>query len=335
MTSLGLAAAVLARPESWWGRRAFAVAKCVAGAAALASVVLLPYLLPYWRASHGQGLNRSLDQILPTFWQDYLTTPARFDYWILERFTSTTGLFPGFLGVALAGYAIARGTLKNPLPRMCFAFGLCGIVLSFGSILPGYAILYRAFPPLGGIRALSRFGYLGIVAVAILAGYAVADMRRRIRRPALATAVAVAIPMVVTLESLAAPIGYQPFLRIPPIYHQLDAVRGAVVAEFPLAPHQYIFANAPAMLNSTTSFYRLWNGYSGFIPQSYLDHYDAVESFPNPDAIAALRAHGVTHVFVHHDAYSPAQIEQMHQTPDLREIAADGLVALYELRRGS
>jgi hypothetical protein len=50
MTALGLAAATLARPESWWGRRGIAVAKHVAIAAALASVVVLPYLFPYWRS---------------------------------------------------------------------------------------------------------------------------------------------------------------------------------------------------------------------------------------------------------------------------------------------
>jgi hypothetical protein len=335
MTTLGLAAAVVSRPESWWGRRGLDIAKSLVAAAALASLVLLPYLWPYWRAHADQGLNRSLEAIAPALWRDYLTTPARFDYWLLERWTSSTGLFPGFVGLALTAYAIATGTLRDPRARMCLALGVCGVTLSFGAGLPGFSLLYAAFTPLHGIRAIGRFGYLGTVAVAVLGGFGLAAMRRRIGRPVLAIAAGIVVPLVLTLESLAAPIGYRRFEGIPPIYHRLDAEPSAVVADLPLAAHQVIYLNAPAMLNSTTSFYRLVNGYSGFIPASYFRISDAVASFPAAGAIAALKANGVTHVFVHDDEYSPAQIEQIRQTPDLRQIAADGLVALYELRRGS
>jgi hypothetical protein len=157
-------AAVVSRPESWWGRRALEVTKYLATAAALASLVLLPYLWPYWRAHADQGLNRSLAAIAPASWRDYLTTPARFDYWLLERWTSSIGLFPGFVGLALTAYAIATGALKDPRARMCLALGVCGVVLSFGADVPGFSLLYAAFTPLHGIRAIGRFGYLGTVA---------------------------------------------------------------------------------------------------------------------------------------------------------------------------
>jgi hypothetical protein len=333
MTTLGLAAAVVSRPESWWGRRGLDVAKALFSAAVLASLVLLPYLWPYWRAHADQGLNRSLAAITPAFWQDYLTTPARFDHWLLERWTSYTGLFPGFVGLALTAYAISTGALRDARARMCLALGVCGVVLSFGRDVPGFSLLYAAFTPLHGIRAISRFGYLGTVAVAVLGGFGLAAMRRAIGRPAFATAVGIVFPLILTIESLAAPIGYRRFEGIPSIYHLLDAEPAAVVADLPLAAHQVIYLNAPAMLNSTASFYRLVNGYSGFIPASYFRISDAVADFPAAGAIAALKANGVTHVFVHDDGYSRAQVEEIHQTPDLRRIASDGLVALYELRR--
>jgi hypothetical protein len=333
MTTLGLAAAVVSRPESWWGSRGIDVVKNLVAAAALASLVLLPYLWPYWRAHADQGLNRSLEAVAPAFWQDYLTTPARFDHWLLERWTSFNGLFPGFVGLALTAYAITAGALRDPRARMSLALGVCGVALSFGPDLPGFSLLYAAFLPLHGIRTIARFGYLGTVAVAVLGGFGLAAMRRNIGRPALAIAAGIVVPLILTLESLAAPIGYERFEGIPQIYHRLDAEPSAVVADLPLASHQVIHLNAPAMLNSTASFYRLVNGYSGFIPASYFRISDAVASFPAASAIAALKANGVTHVFVHDDGYSPAQIEQIHQTPDLRQIVADGPIALYELRR--
>jgi hypothetical protein len=333
MTTLGLAAAALARPESWWGKRGLSVAKYLAVAAALAALVVLPYLFPYWRSHQGQGLNRSVTDLLPACWRDYLTTPARFDYWLLRRWWSSTALFPGFVGMALAGYAIARGALEDPRARMCLALGVCGVVLSFGASVPGFSLLYLAFPPLHGIRAISRFGYLGIVAVAVLGGFGVAAIGRQARRSTLAAAAGVVIPIVLALESLAAPIHYMYYDGIPPIYHRLDAHRSAVVAELPLAPREDFFTNAPPMLNSTTSFYRLLNGYSGFTPQSYFDHYDALEGFPDPNAISALQRFGVTHVFVHTDMFSMGQLEHLRQASGLRRIAEEKSVELYEVLR--
>ena len=64
---------------------------------------------------------------------------------------------------------------------MCLAVGVAGFLVSFGTSLPGYSLLYRAIPLLHGIRATNRFGYLVIVGVATLAGFALAELRRRWR----------------------------------------------------------------------------------------------------------------------------------------------------------
>jgi PA14 domain len=331
MTIVALAAALLARPASWRGRRGLAVTKFLAVAAGLASLVVLPYLLPYWRVHRAHGMSRSIADMIPAVWPDYLTTGARFDQWLLRGWGSEAALFPGFVALALAAYALARGALADPRARMCAVLGAVGIVVSFGASVPGFSLLYLVFPPLQGIRALSRFGYLGIVAVAVLSGFGVAAIGRHARRSAFAAVAAVVVPILLIVESLAAPIRYQYESGIPPIYHRLDADRSAVVAELPLAPHNEVFANAPAMLHSTTSFYRLLNGYSGFTPLSYFHHYDALAGFPAPEAIAALQRYGVTHVFVHTDSFSAEQVERLRTAPGLRLIAEERSVALFEV----
>jgi hypothetical protein len=331
ITTIGLAAAALARPRDWWGAKAWGVAKHVAIAAVVSALVLLPYLLPYWRATQELGIVRSIDDMLPAVWQDYLMTPARIDYLFLARFWAGTALFPGLVGLLLTVVAVGAGALKDPRARMCAALGICGVVLSFGPAVPGFQVLYAIFPPLQGIRAISRFGYLGTVAVAVLGGFGLAAIVRSARRPALAAAAVVAITTLVTLESLAAPIRYLYDPGVPPIYHRLDARPNAVVADLPLAPYEDVFANAPAMLNSTAGFYRLINGFSGFTPQSYVEHHDALAGFPDAASIDALRRFGVTHVFVHTDMYRDGQLARLRESSGLRMIAKETSVELYEV----
>jgi hypothetical protein len=330
MTSLALVAAVLARPGSWRDKSGRFVWAYLVLTAALSAVLLLPGLLPYWRASQQQGFTRSLEGLGQASWHTYLGTVWRFDYWLLAPWADSN-LFPGFCGLALTGYAIARGAFRDPRVRMCLAFGACGVVLSLGPAMPGFALLYRLFLPLHGIRDVSRFGFLGVVAVAVASGYAVADLRRRFSGSAAGALVPAGILLFLVLEAVPVRIDYLPFQTIPRIYHVLDREPKAVVADLPLAPHQAISLNAVRMLNSTTSFYRLLNGYSGFIPQSYLDHFDAVSGFPSADSLAALRTIGVTHVFVHLDAYSPASVEWLRSQPGVRQLVSDGSISLFEL----
>jgi len=330
MTSLGLVAAVLARPGSWRGPLRRSVWAYLALAALLSAVLLLPALLPYWKVSQ-EGFARSVIGVRQASWRSYLGTVSRFDYWLLAPW-GDNNLFPGFCGLALTTYLIGRGALRNPTVRMCLAFGACGVGLSFGSSLPGFDVLYALFLPLRGIRGMDRFGYLGIVAVAAASGFAIADLRRRVAGATAGAMVGTGILLVLVLETLPVRIDYLPFTGVPRIYHFLDSERAAVVADLPLAPHSAIAKNADLMLNSTVSFYRLLNGYSGFIPQSYLDHYDALADFPSPATIAALRAIGVTHVFVHVDAYPRAAIDWLRSSPGVRQMGTpDGPILLFEL----
>jgi hypothetical protein len=332
-TAFGLTAASLVRPETWRGDRL----RNIVLAAGVALLVLLPFLLPYWRVHSDQGLTRSLADArwFAATWTDYLTTPGRFhgESWSY-RFasSSTTSLFPGVAGFALAAFAIASGVaFRDSRARMCLAMGVCGVALSFGPKMPGYEWLYRAVPLLHAIRAPVRFGYLGIVAVAMLAGFGLAELRRRlpIRWAGASAAAALALAII---EPFRAPLYLPRFEAVAPIYRQLRDVPGAVVVELPF-PHPWaVFHNAKYMLNSTAHWKPMVNGYSGFVPNSYREHYEQLAEFPDDRSIAALRRLGVTHLFVHVDQLGPGLAEDVERLPMLTRLAADGPVVLYRLR---
>lgn len=332
---VALSTATLARPGSWLGPLARPTIAKLALAATLSAVALTPFLVPYARVRSEQGLVRSLEEV--AFFSasigDYLTTPSRLLSSLGWQSPGTTGLFPGIAGLLLAGLAVGSGrAFTDPRARMSLAFGICGVVLSFGPFVPGYATLYDMVPLLQGTRAAVRFGYLGLLAVAILAAYGTVIVRSRLTG-ARRRAAGMAVVAVVALEPMAAPIAYVPFNGIPRIYEQLAEVPEAVVAELPFPPPESFHRNAPYVLNSTKHWRPLLNGYSGFVPASYVRHYLAFESFPDDAALEALAAAGVTHVVVHTDALEAMDLEALERAPGLDLIGADGPSRLYRLDR--
>jgi hypothetical protein len=331
-TVIAVGAAILMRPREWLGSRFGPVSRALALAVGASAIVLVPLLLPYWRVSRDLGFTRGLEGM--SFYAaklaDYLATPARIHMstWSARFFTGNA-FFPGALAVVLAAVAIASGVaFRDARARMCLAVGVVGVYLSFGTKVPGYALLYHALPLLQAIRHVSRFGYLGIFSTAALAGFGVIVVRGRV--PArLWPPLAAMILFVAAAEPLAAPLGLTYFRRVPRIYEHVPRRPGVVVAEFPFYPSAAVFLHAPYMLNSTANWQPLVNGYSGFLPPSFYEHVKAFAAFPQPGALNALRRAGVTHVFVHTDQYPPAMLPVLDDAPGLRKIETDGPVILY------
>src|SRR5262249_9774050 len=235
ITLFACVAGVAARITDLKGARRGAVVGRLALAGASAAVVLIPFLLPYWHAN-SQGLTRGLAEATQysATWESYLSTPSNLHYplWS-ERFFQGTALFPGALGLALSILALARGVaFSDGRARMCLVIGLVGVVLSFGPKVPGYALLYAAVPLLRGIRATGRFGYLAILAVAVLAGFGVVIVRGWTSARAW-PAVASTLIAIAAGEQLAAPVGYRRFDGIAPIYRHLAQKAGTVAVEIP------------------------------------------------------------------------------------------------------
>jgi len=330
-----LVASVLVRGSEWWGERARRVLPLVSLSGGLAAALVLPFLVPYCRV----GQVRSLPEVAQysASWHDYLATPARVHYplWSAHWFGGTA-LFPGAVGLALTAFALGTGVaFTDRRARMALAFGVAGLALSFGPALPGYATLYAIVPPLQGIRAAARFGSLVLVAVAVLAGFGLAAIRTRWRAARWLPAVTISVLLFANLDAFAAPLDFVRPEPISSIYARLQQESTAVVVEFPFYPPDHIFHNAVYLLNSTIYWHPLLNGYSGIMPESYVQHYRDLQNFPDARAIAAVRAAGVTRVVVHYAAqdqwFGRDVVAALRRCPDLRLLAADDGVGLYAL----
>jgi hypothetical protein len=82
----------------------------------------------------------------------------------------------------------------------------------------------------------------------------------------------------------------------PSIYAQLKYMPGAVLAEFPIPDDE--IGNVPFMYFSLWHWAPMVNGYSGFIPPSYVELHKEIASFPSDEAVAALQRRGVNHITI-------------------------------------
>lgn len=328
------AAAVVRGPECWRLPDARTALVIAAGVSVL---LLTPFLWPYYEVSRDQGLTRSVDEVArySAGWRDYLVTGGRLHYawWSHAFFEGRTALFPGVTAAALAIVAIGSGVAwRDRRARMAIAFGAVGVALSFGPALPGYAWLHEHLPLLGGLRNAARWGWLGLAATAILAGFGAARLMPR----ANGTAIIALSIVLVTIEALRAPVAFTRFDGLPRIYDRLAADGDVVVAEFPFHSGASVSDNGPYVLGNTRYLKPLVNGYSGFQPRSYEERGRALNSFPAGLALAQLRVLGVTHVTVHSAAFAgrfgDATLQAIDMVAGLERIDEVDGVRLYRLK---
>jgi hypothetical protein len=335
MSAVAVIAAVMVRPEAW---RPLSLLR-LAGAAALASLALAPFLYQYWLAHTQQGLVRTFDDVAAYSgtWRDWLATGStlHYEWWSGPWFArSTSANFPGFTVALMALVCIVRGEAwRDPRARMALAAGVTGATLAFGANLPGYHALYELVPILKGIRVVSRFGWLALFALPILAGFTLAAWRRGLGRIAGAV-LAVTAALLVTVEALRAPLIFTIYEGIPRIYDRVAAIDGIVLAEVPFPPRESIKDNGPSVLFAAWHLKPLLNGYSGFTPASYARHEAMMRRFPSPDSVRQLGAIGVTHVVVHKRLVPADLLARCARAPELSLVADEGDQLLYALAPG-
>jgi hypothetical protein len=301
MLTAGLGAAVAVRPEFWTRKRRIWPLLAVAGAASV--VLLLPFLLPYYRLHRTQGLTYTIEHVrlYSAGWADYLSTAGRLHLrlWSQRFIEGHTALFPGITAIALVAVTLWTSTMwRDHRARLALAIGLIGLALSFGANLPGYGWLHDRIMILQGMRAAARWGYLSLVAVAILAGFGMANLEQRYQRRPWWPAVAIGIMGLVTIEALRAPLALTRFEGIPAVHKRLrdPSIRAIVV--FPLYAGESFNRNAPYLLAETRHWRPMVNGYSSFAPDSFFQRARRLQRFPAPESLAELRAIGVSHVLV-------------------------------------
>jgi hypothetical protein len=181
---------------------------------------------------------------------------------------------------------------------------------------------------------VSRFGWLALFALPILAGFTLAHWKQRLG-PRAGAMLAVAMALLVTAEAIRAPMTFTIYDGVPRIYDRVAAMDGIVLAELPFPPRELITDNGPSVLYAAWHLKPLLNGYSGFTPASYAAHEAVMRGFPAPDTIQQLRGIGVTHVLLHKRRVPPELLERCARAPGLALVADEGDQVLYALPPGN
>jgi hypothetical protein len=303
--------------------------------AAVAAIAALPLVRAFVAAEPTKG-ERGLNEIaaysaLPS---DYLRVSRVNAVWgqVLRPSRAERGLFPGVMPIALAAAGAAPPFGAIPL------IYTAALAVSFDGSLGlnglSYPAMYRWLRPFRGLRSPARFAALVALTLAVLAGFgarrALAWYQSRTYRE-LAFAALIALVLIEAWPTLALrPVWPEP----PSMYNLMKSIPGAVLAEMPYDDT----LNTLYMYFSTWHWTPMVNGYSGFVPKSYIQLQRDILLFPAAEAVDALRRHGATHVTVNCGlgyAGCDELMDAMRRARRLR-LAADTMwqghpVQLYEL----
>ncbi len=340
LVATALVVSLLVRREPWRagsGR----LWLCLGGTAVVAALVLVPFLLPYYRIRTEQGMARTLDEVrlYSASWLDYVTTAGRLHLrlWGDWAFSGRNSLFPGLTGFSLTLVAVVTGVAwRDGRARMALAFGVVGCALSFGASLPGYAFLHEHVPLLQGIRVAARWGFLFLIAIAMLAGFGVAWLDERWKTRWWWSAIGLALVGLVTVEALRAPLSLARSPGIASVHNRLnqDAVTGIVV--FPLYGGAHYNQNAKYLLDQTRHWRPMINGYSSFAPNSFFERAARLQLFPAPEVLDELRSIRVSHVVLHRapleQAVGAQRLAELRAHPDLEFVLEQDGVIIYRIK---
>jgi hypothetical protein len=208
-------------------------------------------------------------------------------------------LFPGTLVVVLAGVGLMmRPAASGPITIAYLLAAILAFEMSLGLSGYSYRFLHDHVPIFQGFRAIARLGIFVVFFLCGLAafGYAaiVQDRGARARRVALGLAVAFLV-----MEYRVRPLHLVPYPNeAPPLYAWLAKQPLGVVAEMP-APEVVPGEDPRTSYLSTFHWHPIVNGYSGFVPTSYLDRIYDVRNFPDDEAMSRLRRDSVRYLVVH------------------------------------
>jgi hypothetical protein len=172
---------------------------------------------------------------------------------------------------------------------------------SFGPAGLLYSALYETVPLFAWLRAPARFGVVVALGLSVLAGTAVSTFAARFRYPGL---VAAAIAVIAAAE-LMVPSNLREMDGFEPVYARLAALPRGPVIETPFYYLRGMFPlHAKYMLNSTTHWMPLVNGYSDYIPPDFVDNVMTLAPFPTEPALRLLKPLGVRYAVLHMYGYN-------------------------------
>jgi hypothetical protein len=251
---LGYAAVRFSRPSFAWA---------LAGSLAAVGIgVAIRYTLI---AGSPEESGRSVDEL-----RRYSAEPVDFvNRWHAPR--SEEFVYLGWLtpALALAGLALLLRR-RRALALFLGAAALLPVVLALGTNLPGYATVWRHFPPLHFTRVPGRLIPVTDLALAALVGFACAETLRRARDRA--TAVAPLLLVLLALDLAVQPLSAAAADPDNGAYRTLASAPAGRVLELPLfEPGQHY--------GSVYDYYQLQEarqqpgGYSTIAPKAAFDFY--------------------------------------------------------------
>ncbi len=273
------------------------VALPLAAAGAVALLLALPVILAFTAAKPMKGERGRFEVVYYSAKpEDYLRANRYSALWHerLRPSLPERTLFPGAAPLVLAAIALAPplGSL-----RLVYAAGL--LVAFDGSLgLNGiiYPLLYQLPGPLRELRSPARFAALVGLTLAILAGFGAWRLLRWRPSRTYQHLVLAGLVGAVLIDAWPALVLTPVWKEPPPIYDALRYTPNATIAELPLLDDET--GNLPFMYFSLWHWARMVNGYSGFIPESYIGFKKEMAFFPDARGIDALRRRGITYVSV-------------------------------------
>ncbi|HUE86067.1 MAG TPA: hypothetical protein VMO26_08315 [Vicinamibacterales bacterium] len=311
--------------------------------AAVVTISISPFLLPYMAVQQRLGVERSIAEL----------NAATLDHWaaVLPGLSAPLVLAPiGLVGAVFIHRL--RYAMALTLVMLALAFWLSlGVEVRRGGVVldwPGlYTVLYRYVPGFTALGVPHRYASMVFLFSGVATAIGLAAIEWRSRRAAQVVAVLAllvflkhSVPSPIMLNFAwpspdlvnPAPAYLTPHNALPTIYQAVDSLRPtAVLAELPFGDHWY---DLRYMYFSAMHRRQLLNGYSGIFPPSYLARQRVLaRPLLDPGASAQALA-GATHVVVHRAAWTDdtgarvsAWLEQFGATL----IAEADEAALYEL----
>lgn len=334
---------------SWSGQhRSWQFWAKAALAGAIALLIVAPFLLPYAQIQRG-GFERSLEdaRLYRAGWRSYLASALLVYQWILPLIGHWREvLFPGFLSIGLAGFAIFKA-LKRPSVlhtvssrRVVFFYLLLAALAAWGSLGPDaglYRLMYEVLPFMSMLRAPSRLGLIVTMALAVIAGIGVAILERSWDGP-WRRVLLTGLVIIMLARSTVGPLDWGIAPAPPRAVEWLARLPRGVVAEFPFyGASGDMFQHTRYMLNSTWHWQPMLNGYSDYVPEDIAEAVAPLSHFPAEIALRVLEARQTRYVMVHWQRYSPEQQQllrrQIAERPaTFRLMLSDPEASLYEMR---
>jgi len=188
-------------------------------------------------------------------------------------------------------------------------------------------LLYEWVLPYRGLRVPARADILILVGLAVLAGYGLDRLLKRLRPRAAALAAALALGTAST-EYLSAPGLQRVDERVSELYLLLQDMPDEVLFEWPVTVPWRIWnmVDVTYMYRSTLHWRPMLNGYSGFYPDSYMKLLVRMRSFPDSSSIRYLQRLGATVLVIHElplrqKSYIEA-VERLARDPKIEVIAS-------------